>query len=486
MPSTLETTWFRLVTVVTIGFGTLAFAHTAPAAAQRASVQSVSQSDELVRWYLTRGDQRASGARQHRLWMRQSSASVRSRSPQVQVDVTSSYQQFDGVGAALTESSAILINRLNVATRQEVLEELFTSQGASINLLRVPIGASDFALNDYSYNDLPPGQTDPTVQHFTMDRERRELLPLLQTIRRLNSSTRLMLAAWSAPAWMKTTGTMRGGGLDQRWEKAYATYLAKSVRVFHDEGAPVLALSVGNEPYHSTRRYPTMTMDAAQQVRVARHLRSALDERSLQSVKILGLDHNWSYDSIARDLVDGSHDSPFDGAAFHCYSGDVSAQSNVAGDVYTTECTGGEWATHFGHNLVWGSTNMLIKAFQNGSRAVLWWNIALDPSGGPTNGGCLECRGVITIDPDRGTYRKNVEYWQLWHIARFVPPGSVRVGVAVPQHCEATAFRTPDGRIVMLVTNVTGRYRKLSLNHDDRSTELTVPPRSLATLYWSL
>ena len=194
-------------------------------------------------------------------------------------------------------------------------------------------------------------------------------------------------------------------------------------------GAPVIALTVVNEPKASPGYSPSMAMSADQQGRlVGTLLRPRLDAAGLRSVAVLGYDHNWDDTAYPTALLTGPYAGAFAGAAFHCYGGDESAQTTVAAaapgkQVWTTECSGGTWSPDFPTNLRWNARHMLVGAFRNQSRASLWFNLALDPSGGPTNGGCTTCRGVLTIDPATGSVTRNVEYWLLAQFGRGVRPG---------------------------------------------------------------
>jgi hypothetical protein len=48
-----------------------------------------------------------------------------------------------------------------------LMRDLFSDRGIGLSFLRQPMGASDFAVNgNYSYDDMPPSMTDPTLAHF--------------------------------------------------------------------------------------------------------------------------------------------------------------------------------------------------------------------------------------------------------------------------------------------------------------------------------
>ena len=113
---------------------------------------------------------------------------VRSPSLTITVDDTRKYQQMDGFGASLTDSSAwLLSHKLTDQQRKEALEKLFSpTKGIGLSVLRQPMGASDFAIDDYSYDDLPAGETDPDLKKFTIDRDRAYIIPILREALALN------------------------------------------------------------------------------------------------------------------------------------------------------------------------------------------------------------------------------------------------------------------------------------------------------------
>ncbi|MGN6599425.1 MAG: glycoside hydrolase family 30 protein [Actinomycetes bacterium] len=410
----------------------------------------------------------------------------------IDVDDSTVLQSVRGVGAAMTESSAELIGQLPATARTQVLHDLFSTTGAGISVVRLPLGASDFALSDYTYDDAPPGTQDPGLAAFDASRDLGGSAGLLAQAAVLRPRLSVMATPWSAPAWMKTSGTTHGGELAVDNETDYANYLVRSVQTLRANGVPVVALSVANEPEYSTPAYPSMAMSAAQQVRfVGEDLRPALDAGGLNDVRVLGYDHNWDDTAYPSQLLTSSYGSAFGGVAFHCYGGDVSAQSQVNGltpsdEMWTSECSGGSWATDFTSNLQWGASNMLIGAFRNHSTASLWWNLALDPTGGPTNGGCTTCRGVVTIDPANGAVTRNVEWYLLAHVGRYVVPGAHVVGstATTASGVSSVAFRNPDGLHALITLNPNATSQTVTLRWKGSTLRVSLSSHSLSTFRW--
>jgi glucosylceramidase len=403
------------------------------------------------------------------------------------------YQAVQGVGAAMTESAAVLLDGLPAARRTQVLNQLFNrATGAGLSVIRTPLGASDFALSDYTFDDMPWGKTDPTLAKFSIDRDRTHLLPLVAAARGINPGLTVLATPWSAPAWMKTNINTHDGNLAPAWEDAYARYLVKAVSAYRAAGAPVSTVTVVNEPSASRGWSPSMPMSATQQAEfVGVHLRPALDAAGLTGVAVLGFDHSWNDTAYPTSLLTGPYASAFAGAAFHCYTGDESAQSQVSAaaagkQMWTTECSGGTWSPDFATNLRWNAHHMLIGAFRNVSTASLFFNLALDPNGGPTNGGCTNCRGVLTIDPVTHAVQYNVEYWLLSHIGRFVAPGAVRVDstYSTPTGVQSVAFLNPDGSHALVLYNEGGSSQPVTIRWNGQAARVQIPSGAIATVRW--
>jgi glucosylceramidase len=127
---------------------------------------------------------------------------------------------------------------------------------------------------------------------------------------------------------------------------------------------------------------------------------------------------------------------------------------------------------------------VLIGATRNWSRNVLLWNLAADPNDGPhtDNGGCTGCQGAITLDGNNAT--RNLAYYALAHFATFVPPGSVRVGSNELEQLSDVAFLTPDGKIVLVVSN-TGNFSKtFDVRYHGKTFTTTLPEESVGTYVW--
>ncbi len=415
--------------------------------------------------------------------------------PVILVDTSVSYQTIEGYGAALTGSSAYLINRkLNSVDRQNLLKDLFSHEtGIGISYLRLTMGASDFSLSDYTYNDLGNGETDFTLAKFSLNRDAEDVVPVLKEIVKINPQIGLMATPWSPPAWMKTNNDLKGGKLKPSCYTVYANYFVKYIQAMKEQGINIASVTPQNEPLYFTATYPCMEMQANEQ---ASFIKSALGpafETSGIKTKIITYDHNWDNTSYPIAVLNDAEAAKYiSGNAFHAYAGDVSAMSIVHAahpekDVYFTEISGGSWASNFSDNLVWNMQNIFIGTALNWSKTALLWNLALDQQYGPKNNGCSNCRGVITINNSNGSIVKNEEYYCIAHLSKFVKPNAVRIKVQLPAsltNTNAVAFQNADGSKVLVALNSGNESKTFTTSQGNKHFAHTLPPKSVSTLIW--
>lgn len=414
--------------------------------------------------------------------------------PDVQVDLSGARQRLHGVGASLTESSAALIAGLPADQRHALLTELFAPDRGGLSVIRVVIGASDFSLEHRSLADSPSPDLDLTT--FSIERDRRWVLPALREILAIAPDVEVVASPWSAPGWMKDTGQYVWGSLLETYEGAYARYLVRFVEAYRAEGVQVDWLTVQNEPAAVQLTYPSMVMSAAQQTRLLRdHLGPELAAAGLPT-HVLSWDHNWcdarppggcvgtGPASFPLEVVAAIGDEhPLGGTAFHCYGGDQ-AQANDAvhaarpdRQLWHTECSGGTWqADPFADTV-----RLLLTDRNHWSNATLLWNLALDPFHGPHLGGCDTCRGVVTVDPAKGTWASEVDRDVLATVARFGPQGSGVLATTASDGLLATGVCSPDRRPAAVVWNP-GEAVTANIRFADLALPVELPGRSLTAV----
>ena len=131
------------------------------------------------------------------------------------VDPSLRYQRMDGFGASITDSSASRAD--GRSTHHPRRDDARPVRRQRISFLRQPVGSSDFVDGPhYTFDDVPPGETDFDLSRFSIDHDRAEILPLLRQARALNPDLKVMATPWSPPAWMKTSDSLVGGRLNGR------------------------------------------------------------------------------------------------------------------------------------------------------------------------------------------------------------------------------------------------------------------------------
>ena len=411
----------------------------------------------------------------------------------ITVDPEQRFQRMVGFGAAITDASAYLIQRrMGAAQRDALLRELFgPAPGIGLAFTRVTVGASDFSRSHYSYDDRPKGETDPTLAHFSIAPARQDVLPTVRAARAVNPKLALMISPWSAPGWMKTSDSLIKGTMREDAYAPFAAYLRRTVQDFAAEVGPVDYLSIQNEPDFEPEDYPGMRLSPAQRARIiGDHVGPEFARAGLET-KILDWDHNWDKpEQPLGVLADPRAARHVSGVAWHCYGGDVSAQSKVRDrhpdkDVFFTECSGGEWSKAWPDSWAWTVRTLVIGAPRNWARGVLLWNLALDEKFGPHLGGCGNCRGVVTIDGATGAVTRNPEYYALGHASRFVAPGAWRIAsTSDAGGIETVAYRNPDGSRVLLAFNAGAAAKEMTVETEGRRFAYTLAPNAAVTFRW--
>ena len=203
-----------------------------------------------------------------------------------------------------------------------------------------------------------------------------------------------------------------------------------------------------------------------------------------------------------------------DGSGFHLYAGDISALSIVHTarpdkNIYFTEQMTVEKPDAVPLRIADPVKRLIIGAPRNWSKNVILWNLAADSLNNPhtNDGGCPMCQGAITIDGDHIGW--NIAYYTVAHASKFVRPGSVRIastaaGDAVvsltrdeeqPDVMRSTiisnadvlpnvAFKTPEGKIVLIVANDKGTMQRFSIQYKGMTAAAKLDAGAVATYVW--
>jgi glucosylceramidase len=407
----------------------------------------------------------------------------------IEIEPSKKYQTMDGFGYTLTGGSARLLWKMSEVKRAILLRELFSDdeEAIGVSYLRISLGASDLDEKVFSYNDLPSGTKDMTLENFSMEEDLNDLIPVLKEILVLNPNMPIMASPWSAPVWMKTNGSSIGGSLKREYYGVYADYFVKYINSMASEGITIDAVTVQNEPLHPGNN-PSMYMTWEEQhVFVRDYLGPKFETAGLET-KIVIYDHNPDHIEYPINIMNDPQAKKYiDGSAFHLYGGGIDDlaivhEAHPDKNIYFTE----QWIGapgNYEEDIKWHIRNVFIGGSRNWCKAILEWNLAADPNLDPhTDGGCTRCLGALTINGDEVT--RHPAYYIVAHASKFVSPGSVRIGSTDNESLSNVAFLTPENNLVLLVTN--NKNTELTFNVDQGSSSFSskLPAGAVATYIW--
>lgn len=175
-------------------------------------------------------------------------------------------QKVKGFGGCFNELGYIALSKLPKEKKKEVMDALFGQEnGCKFNFCRMPIGASDYAEQWYSLNEE---EGDLAMEHFSIERDRKYLLPYIKEAMEYKPDLKLFASPWSPPTWMKFPKAYNFGTLRMEPEilKAYALYFKKFVDSYKEEGICIEQLHIQNEVF-ADQKFPSCKW-TSQQLRV--------------------------------------------------------------------------------------------------------------------------------------------------------------------------------------------------------------------------
>jgi glucosylceramidase len=439
-----------------------------------------------VNWWLTTNDKSSLLARQTPLTFGQNASNSNLT---ITIDPSVKYQSVDGFGFALTGGSAQHMIHMSQGERTKLIRELFGNNDDTqigISYLRVSIGASDLNDHVFSYDDLPDGKTDVNLEKFTLKEDEKDVIPVLKEILAVNPKIKILGSPWSAPIWMKTNNNIQGGRLKKEYYPVYAKYFAKYITGMKKHGITIDAITVQNEPFNDGNT-PSMLVLAKDELNFIKNNLGPEFKKQGIKTKIVLFDHNCDAPEYPISiLTDPEARKYISGSGFHLYAGQITALSKVHNafpdkDLYFTEQM---VITRNDFNVANPEERIVIGALRNWSRNVLLWNIAADKFNKPhtDNGGCPMCQGAITIEGD--DVGRNLAYYTIAHVSKFIPPNSVRIESTLPGAISDVAFQTPQGKTVLVVANKGKDTQSFNIAYNGKTAQAVLSGGSVATYVW--
>ena len=400
------------------------------------------------------------------------------------------YQKILGFGAAFTESSAVNFSLLSPALQQQLIEFYFGKTGIGFNFCRTHINSCDYSVEDYTY--VAEGDVD--LKTFSIERERKGIIPMIKMALRANPDLWLFASPWSPPAWMKDNNkVIQGGKLLPQHYGTWAKYFALYLEEYKKEGIDFFGVTVQNEA-KAVQTWESCVWTGKEEGEwVVNYLRPTLDTKGFGDIKIMVWDHNKErvMERARESMSVPGADKAIWGIAHHWYSGDHFDNLRMAHELYpdkyllATENSGG--GSIIGSSNWWGTVERYAKEtimnFNNFTSAAVAWNLILDTNGQPVHNRGAGGSSPIIVDAEAKNFILSSTYYTNGHFSKFIKRDAVRIGNSTYSDAiKVAAFSNPDGEIVVVVLNTTDRNARPKIRMNDCTAEFNMPAKSLQTL----
>jgi glucosylceramidase len=412
------------------------------------------------------------------------------------VDPTRQFQNFLGVGGALTDASAETFALLPKEKQHELLNAYFDDkQGLGYKLARTNIHSCDFSSGSYTYVSEGDGQ----LKSFSIERDKQYRIPFIKLVlAATRGKLNIFASPWSPPAFMKDNNDMlHGGRLKPEFYQSWANYYAKFIKAYQSEGIPIWGITIQNEPM-ATQRWESCIYSAEEERDFLKnYLGPTLKREDLSDKKIIAWDHNRDliYQRASTILADPQAAKYVWGIGYHWYepwSGGEPMFDNVRlvhetfpekQLIFTEGCVDafdpqklGEWK--FGEQ--YGRS--MINDFNNGTVGWTDWNILLDERGGPNHVGNF-CFAPVHANTKTGQLTYLSSYYYIGHFSKFIQPGARRIASS-PSRSQliSTAFLNPDRTVTVVVMNSSEKKLSYWLWLSGNAAEVNSLPHSIQTL----
>jgi len=393
-------------------------------------------------------------------------------------------QQIDGFGGCFNERGMDALSVLSEDKRQEVVRQLFdTDSGCKFNICRMPIGANDYAMDYYSLDDTPG---DYTMEHFSIERDKKYLIPYIKLAMKDNSNLKIWGSPWTPPSWMKANNHYACQGMQDsshlQWNSkilnAYALYFEKYIKAYRNEGINVYAIHVQNEPY-ACQNFPSCLWTGADMRDFIRdYLGPKLKGRNTEIW--LGTINNGSYDDCAGIVLSDSGAAKYITGVGYQWDGKyaigITAVKHPGIKLMQSEseCGGGENTMQSAQY----TFTLIDHYLRSGANSYMYWNMILDQSGLSSWG--WRQNSLISINRNTREVDYNMEFYVMKHFAHFIKSGAFRLATSGYDE-NALAFINPANELILVVMNSSQFSKKYTVKIGDRMFESILPGQSFNT-----
>ena len=412
--------------------------------------------------------------------------------PTIMVDPDKQFQTIEGFGGALTDAAAETFYKLPKEKQDEIIRAYFSvDDGIGYSLCRTQINSCDFSSDSYAYDETPG---DTALRNFSVEHDLKYRIPLIKAARsETRNSLKIFASPWSPPAWIKTNDDMlHGGKVKPEYMPVWAKYFVRFVQAYKKEGVPVWGLTVQNEPMAVQIWESCVYTGAEERDFVKNYLGPTLAKYRLSNLHLMIWDHNRGIMyQRAKTVYDDPEAAKYVwGTAFHWYVGNHFDNVRLVHDAFPdkklvfTEGTVASFNKNRLQDWRWGEqyAESMLMDLNNWTNGWVGWNILVDETGGPNHVGNF-CVAPIIGDTKTGELTYMNSYYYIGHFSKFIRPGARRIiSSSNNDRLLTTAFINPDGEIIVVVLNLTGRDIQFKTWMNDMAAQTMSPAHSILTL----
>lgn len=346
----------------------------------------------------------------------------------VLVDPQHEFQNFMGIGGALTDAAAETFAKLPKATQTELINAYYDKvKGIAYTIGRTNINSCDFSSSSYTY----VADYDSSLKSFDVKHDEIYKIPLIKkALMATQNKLKLFVSPWSPPAWMKTNhDVLHGGKLLPQFRQTWANYYVKFINAYQDRGIPIWGLTVQNEPMAKQKWESCIFAADEERDFIKNFLGPTLKSNSLGDKKLIAWDHNRDliYQRACTILNDKEAAKYVWGIGFHWYETWAGGEMQFANVkkvkeafvdkhlIFTEGCQE-KFNIDSVYNWRLGEkyAHSMINDFNDGAEAWTDWNILLDENGGPNHVGNF-CFAPIHANTKTGKLIYTNSYYYIGH-----------------------------------------------------------------------
>ncbi len=401
------------------------------------------------------------------------------------IDPSVKHQKIIGFGGCFNELGWQALQPLSQPQRDKVLKALFSPEGCNFTACREGMGANDFALAWYSFDETPG---DFSMEHFSIDQDRKNLIPYIKAAMQIQPKLALWGVPWSPPSWMKTNGQYKGGRMkqDAATLAAYALYFSKYAQSYLKEGIPLRAVMPQNEPLCNDNVYPQCVWSGQELNTFLRDYLVPQIKKDQVPVEVwLGtIQSSEIHDYTDAVFADPITNPSVTGVGYQ-YGGQTTMQATHQSYPdklilqTETEC-------FYGNNL-WSegmkTLSNIIEDTNHFSNGYMYWNMILSEK--KTSSWGWRQNSLVVVDSKTKKVTYNPEFYAMKHFGNRVLPGATRIDVTEGADLKATALQNPSGEVVVVFANASDHAVKARLKLGDFAGQIDVPPGSMNSVSFS-